>query len=115
MKIEKADSVGAKTIEMDGAEGVEMRMLIGPVDGAPSFNMRQFTLSAGGFTPRHSHAWEHEVYVLAGSGTVLSADGEKPISPGDCIFMPGGELHQFRNAGEGELKFLCLVPQTAGA
>ena len=32
--------------------------------------MRQFELAPGGHTPRHTHAHEHEVFVLEGAGVV---------------------------------------------
>ncbi|MCD6365427.1 MAG: cupin domain-containing protein [Planctomycetes bacterium] len=113
MKVQKADDVVARAVNVEGARNVTIRVLIGPDDGAPTFNMRQFTLAPGGCTPRHQHEWEHEVYILAGEGTVLTPQGDKPIAAGDCIFVPGDELHRFTNTADGELKFLCLVPRTA--
>ncbi len=115
MKIQKAQDVEAKQVEMDQAEGVMMRMLIGPDDGAPNFNMRFFEVAVGGYTPRHTHGWEHEVYVLAGNGVVLEDGQDKPINAGDCVYVPPNEEHQFRNTGGSEnLKFLCLVPRDSG-
>ncbi len=113
MKIQKAETVISVPVEVEGAQDVEIRILVGPEDGAPNFNMREFTIAPGGCTPKHSHAWEHEVYVLAGEGEVTTAGGDKAISADDCIFVPPNEIHQFRNTGESELKFLCLVPQSA--
>ncbi len=111
MKIQRVEDVPACSVEQDGAEGVQIRLLITEADGAPNFCMRQFTLASGGHTPRHVHPWEHEVYVLSGSGVVFGAEGDRPIQPGDCIYVPPGEEHQFRNEGRQELKFLCLVPK----
>jgi quercetin dioxygenase-like cupin family protein len=114
MKIANADAVEAVQVDMAGARGAQMRMLIGPEDNAPTFHMRQFTLDPGGHTPLHSHPWEHEVYILAGSGTVATPDGPRPISAGDVIYVPGGEEHQFRGDSAGPLTFLCLVPREQG-
>ena len=111
MKIQQADVVEAKVVETEGAEGVTMRMLIGPDDKAPTFNMRLFEVAPGGYTPRHTHDWEHEVYVLAGEGVVLENGRDKPITAGNCIYVPPNEDHQFRNTGSENLKFLCLVPK----
>ena len=93
----------------DEAKGVEMRPLITERDGAPHFAMRVFTLDPGGHTPYHDHAWEHEVFVLAGSGVVRAADGERPLRAGDAIFVAPQETHQFR-AGTDGLQFICCVP-----
>jgi len=93
------------------AEGVTMRVVIGPEDGAPFFNMRVFEVEPGHATPHHSHWWEHEVFVLSGQGVVLTNQGERPVIPGTTVLVPGGEMHRFRNTGDEVLRFLCLVPQ----
>ncbi|NBB94260.1 MAG: cupin domain-containing protein [Planctomycetes bacterium] len=112
MKIQRADDITANDVNIDGAEKVRMRMLVGPDDEAPTFYMRQFVVEPSGHTPRHEHGWEHECYILAGSGVVLTPDGAKPIGPGDCLLVPPNEEHQFRNTGDQPLTFLCLVPKT---
>ena len=111
MKIKVAEEVPAQAVDVDGAEGVQIRLLIHEAEGAPNFHMRQFSVAPGGHTPRHTHPWEHEVYVLAGSGEVVSADGATPLSPGKCVYVAPDEVHQFRNTGDGELEFLCLIPK----
>ena len=114
MIVRQADSVPGSHVDMKGAEGVTFRMLLGEAEQAPTFCMRQFNLGPGGHTPRHTHDWEHEIYVLDGEGVIVADDGEKPIRPGHCALIPPGERHQFRNTGNGELKFLCLVPRSDG-
>ncbi len=93
------------------AQGVYIRVLVGPDDGAKNFVMRRFRVQPGGYTPRHQHDWEHEVYVLSGKGELGAADGERHIKAGDVIFIPGGETHQFKNPGETDLEFLCIIPE----
>jgi quercetin dioxygenase-like cupin family protein len=93
------------------AEGVTMRVVIGPEQGAPHFNMRVFEVQPGHATPHHSHWWEHEVFVLSGEGVVVTGDGDRPVRHGTTVYVPGGEMHQFRNTGGEVLRFLCLVPQ----
>ena len=75
--------------------------------------MRQFEVAPGGFTPRHSHPYEHEVFVLEGQGVVLEGETEHPLSAGNVVFVKPNDVHQFRNTGDRPLKFLCLVPQSA--
>jgi quercetin dioxygenase-like cupin family protein len=94
-----------------GAKGVTIKWLINEKDGAPTFLMRHFTVEANGFTPYHSHDWEHEVYVLEGSGKVRYEDREEEIRPGDAVFIPPNEKHQFQASPEKPLKFLCMVPK----
>ena len=64
MKVTACEQIQAAPVEMEGAAGCRMRCLIGPDDGAPGFTMRQFDVAPGGHTPRHSHTYEHEVFVL---------------------------------------------------
>ena len=95
----------------DAYEGVTMRVVIGPDDGAPFFTMRVFELEPGRVSPHHSHWWEHEVFVLSGQGVVKTDEGEMPIGHGTTVFVPGGEMHQFVNLGDDVLRFICLIPQ----
>jgi quercetin dioxygenase-like cupin family protein len=93
------------------AEGVTMRVAIGPDEGAPFFNMRIFEVQPEYATPHHSHWWEHEIFVLAGHGELKTEQGDVPVSYGSTVFVPGGEMHQLRNTGSDILRFICLVPQ----
>ena len=95
MKHVHYDEVEAKDVEMAGAEGVKVRWLISAEDGAPNFYMRRFELDPGGHTPRHSHAWEHEVYILEGEGMIFGNGEERPFRAGDVVYMPPGEVHHF--------------------
>jgi quercetin dioxygenase-like cupin family protein len=110
MKVIHTEQIEAATVDMEGAVNCCIRCLIGPDDAAPSFSMRQFEVAPGGHTPKHTHAYEHEVYVLEGSGVVLEGDREHPLRPGSAVYVPPNQLHQFCNTGGGPLKFLCLIP-----
>ena len=92
------------------ARDVKIRWLINQDMGAPNFAMRHFEIAPGGHTPLHAHDWEHEAFILSGTGVVVSNDGETPFKPGDAIFMPGGEEHHFKNTGGEPVTMLCLVP-----
>jgi len=113
MRIRKVESVESKAVEVEGAKGCRVRLLIHKAEGAPNFYMRQFILARGGCTPQHSHEWEHEIYVVSGAGMAVTPEGVNPISAGDCVYVAPDDVHQFLNTGQGELKFLCLVPATA--
>jgi quercetin dioxygenase-like cupin family protein len=94
----------------EGCKGVNIRWLITKDIGAKHFAMRMFEVEPEGHTPLHSHEWEHEVFVLEGEGLVLAASGEAKLNPGDVVFMPPDEKHQFKNIGKDTLRFLCLIP-----
>jgi len=111
MKVAHYEQIELVPVEQEEAVGCRVRWLIGESDGAPNFSMRQFEVAPGGSTPKHSHAHEHEVFVIEGTGVVLEGEVEHPLRPGTVVFVPPNELHQFRNPGSAPLKFLCLIPK----
>lgn len=102
--------VKAQKVEMAGAKDVTVRWLITKETGAENFAMRLFEMNSSGHTPLHTHDWEHEIYILDGNGVVRGGDEEKEFRKGDVIFIPPNERHQLRNAGDDEVRFLCLIP-----
>lgn len=113
MKVANFESIQSNPVEMQGAHGCQVRQLIGEKDGAPNFAMRQFEVAVGGYTPRHFHPYEHEVFVLSGEGVVYEGDKAHPIRTGDVVLVKPDEVHQFKNVGEVPLRFLCLIPNSA--
>lgn len=110
MKVEKSASIAKKPVNVEGAQGVEIRVLISKDDGAPNFAMRMFEVQPGGHTPLHRHPHEHEVFVLEGTGTLVHEGKEYRFARENVIFVPGNDEHCFKNAGNSVLRFLCLVP-----
>ena len=113
MKVNNYQQVAQQPVEMEGSAGCSVRWLLGERDGTPNFAMRQFEVAPGGFTPRHSHPYEHEVFVLEGEGEVFEDAQPHPLRAGDVVFVKPDEVHQFRNTGGAPLKFLCLIPNSA--
>lgn len=93
-----------------GIKDVNIRWLISEKDGAKNFAMRLFEVRPGGYSPLHQHEWEHEVFILEGTGTMRDKQNEISFKPGDIFFIKPMEWHQFVNTGPTLLKFLCLVP-----
>ena len=110
MKIAHFTDVLSEPVTVEGASEATVRWLISKEDGAPNFVMRLFELGPGGRTPLHTHANEHEVFVVEGEGSVWRDGTDVPIVPGTSVFVPGGEKHCFKNRGEKPFRFLCLIP-----
>ena len=106
----RADEMNLQPVDMEGAQSVSKLLLVGRADGAPNFAMRQFTVEAGGHTPRHSHNYEHEVFIIEGSGRVEHEGDFHDLRAGDALLIAPGRVHQFTNTGQQPLRFLCLVP-----
>ena len=91
-------------------EGVEKRVVIGPKEGAPTFVMRVFDQAPGASSNYHSHDWEHEVFVLAGEGALVTEEGEIPLKANDVVYVPPYEKHCLTNKSQDTFRFICLVP-----
>jgi quercetin dioxygenase-like cupin family protein len=111
MVIKRIDEIPQAEVKEQGAVGVSLKILAGKDDGAPNFVMRHFTIEKGGHTPFHSHAWEHEVFVLNGRGKVRSKEGEIPLTPGMAVFVPPNEMHSFVADEKESLSFICVIPR----
>jgi quercetin dioxygenase-like cupin family protein len=110
MKVIAFDQIAEEKVEDPEAKDCYIRVLIGPDDGAKVFHMRRFRVLPGGYTPHHTHDWEHEVYIISGEGELATPDGPKPFKGGDVIFVDPGLVHQFKNKGGSDLEFFCLIP-----
>lgn len=113
MKIKQYTAVKATHFNSDIAKGVAARVVIGKSDGAANFYMRVFEIAPGGYTPRHAHDWEHEMFIHAGAGEVYGNGQWHPLRPGKVVLIPGHEEHQLRNPGREPLIVVCLVPGRA--
>lgn len=116
MIVKHYSEVAATRYEGEDSRGVSIRPMISDADGAPTFAMRYFEIEPGGYTPRHRHEWEHEIFIVSGEVTHYGPDGPTPLTPGTAVYIPPNEEHQFRNTGETPLVMTCsipLVPETA--
>jgi quercetin dioxygenase-like cupin family protein len=113
MKIIPYTEVKPTRYEGAEAKGVAARVVIGKKDGAENFCMRVFEISAGGNTPKHSHDWEHEMFIHSGEGDVYGNGRWNPITSGKVVFIPSNEEHQIKNSGKELLIVVCLVPSKA--
>jgi len=110
MKVTDYHKVALEAVEMEEAKNVKVRWLIADKDNAKNFAMRLFEVEPGGYTPYHTHDWEHEVFVLEGDGEVKIDEKVYPIKNDSVVFVEPNQKHGFTNTGDSLLKFLCLIP-----
>lgn len=95
----------------DDAPGVTIRWVIDEkADGAPNYALRVIEVQPGGHTPKHTHPFEHENFVVEGRGRVLIEDEWHAVEPGSVVFVPADVLHTYENTGETPFRFLCGIP-----
>ncbi len=110
MQIKRSQEVPQAPVNMEGAAGCQVQILVGSDEHAPNFVMRQFEVAPGGHTPHHQHDYEHEILVLKGTGYFKSDDGDRPYKSGDVVFIPSMEMHQVVNSGDSPSEFICMIP-----
>jgi len=92
-------------------DGVQIREMITAKDGAPNFALRVFDVQPGASTPYHTHAWEHEVYIISGTGRVRTEGEETPFKAGDSVYIAPDEQHCFV-ADASTVQMICCIPST---
>ena len=110
MIVRNSEEIERSAVQMEGVEGTHIQWLASKFDGAPNFAMRKFTMESGGRIGLHDHPWEHEIYILKGTGVAYNETQRINIKAGDVIYIPGNEPHGYDNTGDGELMFICMVP-----
>jgi uncharacterized cupin superfamily protein len=98
-------------------EGREKRAL-GDVFGLTNFGVNLTRLNPGAQSSlRHAHTRQDEwVYVLAGTPTLVTDEGETLLGPGMCAgFKAGtGNGHHLINRSEGDVLYLEVGDRTPG-
>lgn len=92
------------------SDGVQVREMITAQDGAKTFAMRVFDVTPGASTPYHAHAWEHEVYIVSGTGRVRAGGKETLFKPGDSVYIAPNEQHCFMADVEAPVQLICCIP-----
>jgi quercetin dioxygenase-like cupin family protein len=113
MKVIHYNEVQASRYEGSGLEGIWGRVVIGKNDGATHFCMRVLEFFPGAQTLRHSHPWEHEMFIHAGEGEIYGNGQWQVVKSGSVVFIPGNEEHQIRNLCQAPLILICLIPNGA--
>jgi len=88
--------------------------LIALDDHPPTCTMSYAEIYPGKTSTHHTHPWEHEVYILKGSGTLVCDGTEYPVREGDAIFIPEGVDHYtLNNGGQGVMRRIEINPLIA--
>lgn len=111
MIVSHEQNVIARKIDLPIVKNAAMKVLVGEQEGWGDHVMRVIELGQDGYSPKHAHPWPHINYMLEGSG-VLEVDGkEQPVKAGSYAYVPADMEHQFKNAGSGTFRFICIVPK----
>ena len=89
-------------------------------DNPPTCTMTYSEINPDKTSSHHIHPWEHEVYIIKGSGTLVCDGKNYPVKEGDAILIPGEVDHYTLNdGGQGVIRRIEINPlvaaQTGGA
>ncbi len=105
MIVKNEKDVLANTIR----ENVTLKLAISENDGAKNFFMRIIEYGEGASSrDTHQHPYEHEIYIIEGSGILVGSEKKIKFQKGDIIYIGPDEEHAIMS--DGYLKFICLVP-----
>jgi uncharacterized cupin superfamily protein len=92
-----------------------VKRVLGDAFGLRNFGVNLVRLSPGGVSAlHHRHTRQDEfVYVLEGTATLVTDDGEQTMGPGTCVGFPArGTAHHFANRGKSDVVYLEVGDRT---
>ena len=92
----------------NGVQRTVVQKMDSSVPGRDVLSVR-VEFAAGASTGRHTHPGDEIDYVVEGEGEWL-VDGQvsRKAKAGDSIIIPGGTVHEARNAGGSPLKVMAV-------
>lgn len=94
-----------------------VKRTLGDPFGLTNFGVNLVRLVPGGVSAlHHRHSRQDEfVYVLEGTATLVTDEGEQTMGPGSCVgFKAGGTAHHFANRSTGDVVYLEIGDRTPG-
>ena len=83
-------------------------------DNPPTCTLTYSEIPPDGTSSHHIHEWEHEIYIIGGSGTLVCDGKEYPVKAGDAMFIPPNVDHYTRNnGGQGNIRRIEVNPLIA--
>jgi mannose-6-phosphate isomerase-like protein (cupin superfamily) len=63
----------------------------------------------------HEHPTHEFYFVMSGRGIMIVADEERPVGPGDLVYIPPDTVHSLRPTGGGAIHCFCFAVAVKGA
>jgi len=90
-------------------DGVETRMLVSARNGAAQLCIFEQWVAPGAGAPTHTHSVEEVLSVRAGQAEMWLDTQRVVVTSGQCLIIPAGVRHGFRNCGEGALHVQAVL------
>jgi quercetin dioxygenase-like cupin family protein len=90
-------------------DGVETRMLVSARNGAAQLCIFEQWVAPGAGAPAHTHSVEEVLSVCDGQAEMWLGDERRVVSAGQCLVIPAGIRHGFRNCGDVTLHVQAVL------
>ena len=111
MPVMKYDDIAMTEISAPEIKNITKARVITEEHGWDGHCLRVFRIAPQGYTPLHSHDWEHVIHVIRGQARV-EIDGElSELTERDFAYVPPNSMHQFTNPYDAPFEFICIVPK----
>jgi mannose-6-phosphate isomerase-like protein (cupin superfamily) len=75
----------------------------------------EFEVAVGGEVFPHSHPTHEFYFVMTGRGTMVVADEERAVAPGDLVYIPPDAVHSLRPTDDAPIHCFCFAVGVKGA
>jgi quercetin dioxygenase-like cupin family protein len=87
----------------------DSRRVVHPDMGAKHITLNRSLFAPGQEFPQHTHGATEDIFVvLAGGVSVRQGDQHWPITAGDAVFIPAGEVHGTVNTTDGQATLISF-------
>ena len=80
----------------------------------PALSLGLYVLDAGAVDPQTPHAEDEIYHVLAGRGRIAVGDDDRPVGPGDTVYVAAGVEHRFHDIAEQLRLLVVFAPAESG-
>src|SRR5437762_2328797 len=88
------------------SEGITSYLLASPrTSRAEHMTTTLAVIQPGGEQRLHRHQPEQVYFILEGTGLMTVGNEAQQVGPGDCVFIPSGQPHGLKNAGDSVLRY----------
>jgi mannose-6-phosphate isomerase-like protein (cupin superfamily) len=80
----------------------------------PALSAGLYVLQAGAQDPQSPHSQDEIYHVLAGRATITVAGDDRPVVPGDTVYVAAGVEHRFHSIAERLELLVLFAPAESG-
>lgn len=92
--------------------GARAAALVTGADTAGAWEVMELAVTPGGRSPLHTIARDKVFYLSSGQLSVVTDERRHELEPGDCVVVPAGTPHCYRNDGTGTATVVVMATGT---